>query len=149
MSDASFQDILNTPTEDIKPPVALPVGTYLAIVDGQPEFAKIGKNQTDCVNFSLKPVQAQPDVNTDALANSLDGKSLQDKKIRHRLFITGDSKWRLLQFLHDHLGIEKEGKNLGQMIPESMGRQVMVVIGHRSAEDGTTVYQEVKSTAHV
>lgn len=149
MSDPSFEDILNTPAEDAKPPVALPVGTYLGIVDGQPEFRKIGQKQTDCVNFSIKPIQAQEDVDKDKLSEALNGKSLQDKKIYHRLFITEDAKWRLVKFLHNDCGIDKEGKNIKQMIPEAMGRQVMVVIGHRAADDGSTVYQEVKSTAHV
>ena len=147
MSDISFQDILSKPADYIKAPVALPVGTYLALVDGQPEFAKVGQNNTDCVNFNLKPIQPQGDVDQKQLLEALNGQSLQDKKIRHRLFVTPDSAWRLKQFLAEHLGIPVT--NLGAMIPEAMGKQVMVTLGHQASQDGTQVYQVVKSTAKV
>jgi len=147
MADMSFADILNRPADEIEAPKALPVGTYLCIVDGQPEFAKIGKNNTDCVNFNLKPVQPGPDVDQKALQDTLNGQSLSDKKIRHRLFVTPDSAWRLKQFLNEHLGVPVT--NLGAMIPEAMGRQVMVTLGHQASDDGTQIYQVVKATAKV
>lgn len=151
---ANFQDILNKPASAIEPPKPIPPGTYLGIVDGQPEFAKIGKNQTDCVNFKVKLVQAQEDVSQDDLQTALtraDGvaKSLGDIKLTVRQFLTEDSVWRLKQFLVDHLGIEDDGKSLGQMIPETMGKQVLLTIGHRPSEDGTQVFTDVKGTAKV
>jgi len=145
---ANFQDVLNKPATDVKPPEPLPPGTYLCIVDGPGEFAKIGKNQTDCINWKLKPMQAQPDVDQAALTQSLQGKTLQEKTIRHRSFITEESVWRLKEFL-SHLGIEEGSKTLGEMIPEAPGHQVLVTVGHRASEDGTQVFQEVKSTAKV
>ncbi len=145
---ASFQDVLNKPAADVKPPEPLPPGTYLCLVDGPGEFGKIGKNQTDCINFKLKPMQAQGDVDPGTLQQSLNGASLQDKTIRHRLFITEESVWRLKQFL-EHLGIEEGTKSLGEMIPEAQGKQVIVTLGHRASEDGTQVFQEVKGTAKV
>ena len=147
MTDVSFQDILNMPADQIEAPKALPVGTYVCIVDGQPEYAKIGKNNTDCVNFMLKPVQAMQDVDQSQLAEVLNGSSLQDKKVRHRLFVTKDSSWRLKQFLNEHLGIPLT--SLGQMVPEAMGKQVMVTLGHQAADDGVQIYQTVKATAKV
>lgn len=146
--DASFQDILNTTASDIKPPKALPAGDYICVVDGQPEITKIGQKQTNAVIFSLKPMQAKESVNKDLLIEALDGKALQDKKIRHTVFVTPDSKYRIKQFLVDHLGLDKDTA-IGQLIPQAMGRQVVVNVGHKASEDGTTVYQEVKATAHV
>lgn len=149
---ANFQDILSKPSASIEAPKALPVGTYLCIVDGQPEFAKIGKNQTDCINFSLKPVQAQGDVDQTQLQAALNVNgaisALADKKIRHRLFVTEDSVWRLKQFL-DNCGVEEGSKSLGERIPEVMGKQVLVTMGHRASEDGTQIFGEVKATAKV
>lgn len=149
MSDASFQDILNTQIDSIKPPVALPVGTYLAIVDGLAEFVKVGVKQTPAANFNLKPVQPQDDVNQAMLLEALDGKSLQDKKIRFTLFLTKDAEYRVKQFLVDHLGLDGKGKSIGQLISEAPGRQVMITVGHRSSEDGTRVFNDVKGTARV
>lgn len=146
--DASFQDILNTTAANIKPPKALPVGEYICVVDSQPEFTKVGQKQTNAVDFMMKPMQAKESVNKDQLIESLDGKALQDKRIRHRVFVTPDSKFRIKQFLVDHLGLDAD-QPIGMLIPQAMGRQVVVTIGHRAAEDGSTIYQEVKSTAHV
>ncbi len=149
---ANFQDILSKPSASIETPKALPVGTYLCIIDGQPEFAKIGKNQTDCINFSLKPVQAQPDVDQEQLQAALNVNgavsALADKKIRHRLFVTEESVWRLKKFLDD-CGVEEGTKSLGERIPESMGKQVLVTMGHRASDDGTQIFGEVKQTAKV
>ena len=147
MADISFKDILDMPVDEIKEPVAPPVGTYLTLVDGQPEYAKVGQNQTDCVNFKLKLIQAQGDVDQKQLAQYLNGGPLSEKSIRHRLFITNESKHRLKRFLVDDLGIEPS--NFRQMVPEAMGKQVMAKIGHQPSADGTTIYGTVQSTAKV
>ena len=126
---ANFQDVLNKPAAEIEPPKALPVGTYLCIVDGQPEIVQRGKNNNYCAIFKLKPAQAQPDVDQQALMQTLKGSALQDKRINHTLWITDDAAWRLDQFLADHLGIDKGKKTLGEMIPEAAGKQVLVYPG--------------------
>lgn len=143
----SFMDILNKPIDEIEAPKALPIGTYLCLVDGQPEQTTIGKNNTPCINFNLKPVQAGADVDRNELTKTLNGASLQDKKIRHRLFVTPDAAYRLKQFLIDHLGIDP--KPISQMLPEAMGKQVYITLAHRSSDDGTQVFNEVKGTAKV
>lgn len=150
----NFTDILNKPSSSIEPPKPIPPGTYLGLIDGQPEFAKIGKNQTDCVNFKVKLAQAQEDVDQVALAEALtraDGvsKNLSDIRLNIRQFLTEDSVWRLKQFLTDHLGIDDTGKTLGQTIPEAMGKQVLLTVRHRASEDGTQVFTEVSGTAKV
>lgn len=149
---ASFTDILNKPASAVEAPKPIPPGTYLGIISGQPEFAKIGKNQTDCVNFKVQLVQAQEDVSADDLALALtraDGvsKTLNDIKLNVRQFLTEDSVWRLKSFLVDHLGIDEAGKTLGQMIPEAMGKQLLLTVKHRASDDGTQIFTEVANTA--
>ncbi|HEX4919752.1 MAG TPA: hypothetical protein VFV92_03330 [Candidatus Bathyarchaeia archaeon] len=144
---ATFQDILNKPIDDIKAPVALPMGTYLGIIDGQPEQTKIGKNETPAIIFQIKPVQAGKDVDQTALLETLNGSALQDKKIRHTMFVTPDSAYRLKEFLVEHLGID--AKPIIQMLPEAMGKQVFVTLGHKASDDGKQVYNVVKGTAKV
>ena len=146
---ASFQDVLNKPAAEIEPPKALPVGTYLCLVNGQPEITQRGKNNNYCAIFKLKPVQAQQDVDQSALSETLKGAGLGDKNINHTLWITDDAAWRLDQFLAEHLGIDKGTKTLGEMIPEAMGKQVLVTLGHRASDDGKQVFAEVKGTARV
>ncbi len=149
---ANFQDILSKPSASIEAPSALPAGTYLCIIDGQPEFVKVGKNQTDAVKVVLKPVQAQPDVDQEALQKALvvNGavSALQDKKINQNYFITEAAVWRLKDFL-DNCGVDEGTKTLGERIPDLMGKQVLISLGHRSSDDGKQVFNEVKGSAKV
>ena len=145
---SSFQDILNKPAAEIEAPKPLPVGTYLCLVDGQPEHKTMGKNNTDCFEFNMKFVQPGPDVDQQAMLETLKGKALNERSLKHRLFVTEDAVWRLKKFLED-LGIELGTRGLGECIPEAMGRQVYLTIGHRSSDDGQSVYMDIKGTAKV
>lgn len=150
---ATFAEILNKKASSIEPPKPLPVGTYLCIVNGQPEFGKIGKNNTDHVDFPLKFIQADTDVDQTAMQEALqqkDGtyKSLQDYKQNLRFFLTEDSLWRIVKFLNEDLGLDPN-KSLGQLIPEAMGKQVYVSFGHRASEDGSRVFMDPKGTRKV
>jgi hypothetical protein len=120
------------------------------MVDGQPEFVKVGQNQTDAVNFNIKLLQAMK-VDDDQLDEYLNGSSLSDKHIRHRLFLTKDAVYRLKKFLVNDLGIEfDEGKtSVGAAIPEAMGKQFVLELGHQSSQDGQQIFNVVKSTAKV
>src|SRR5262249_47787286 len=95
MEERSFSEILNMTLEEIKTPQALPQGTYLCMVFGQPEIKPAGEYKTDCVVFNLKPMQAQSDVDQKQLAEVLNGDALHDRTITHRMFVTDKSKHRI------------------------------------------------------
>lgn len=150
---ASMQDILNTPSKDIEFAPLLPVGTYLCIIDGTPAFAKIGKNQTDCVNFKAKPVQPQADVDQDALQKALtkkDGtiRALGDVHFPVRQFITDDAAPRTKKFCED-CGAGDDSMSLGQRISMTPGCQVLISIKHRPSDDGTQLFYDAAGTAKV
>ena len=150
---ATFQEILNKKAASIEPPKPLPVGTYLCLISGQPEFGKIGKNNVDHVDFPLKFIQADNDVDQHMLQESLhqkDGtyKALQDYKQSLRFFMTDDAVWRIVKFLVEDLGLDEE-KSLAQLIPEAMGRQVYVTFGHRASDDGSRVFMDPRGTRKV
>jgi hypothetical protein len=149
MVEMSFQDILHRPIEEIRDPVPLPVGKYLCIVDGQYKFEKAGTKETDCVDFNLQPIQVVDGVDQDQLAAALNGEALRDKRIRHRMFITPDSAYRLKRFLIDDLGIAPT--TLWQMLSETPGKEVIVKITHQPSKNknSTTVYANVESTEKV
>jgi len=140
----NFSELLNKPMDEIETPKALPIGTYLCIVDGQPEVKQLGKAGNNAAIFSLKPIQAGADVDQTDLVNVLKGSSLQDKKLRHTLWLTEDAAWRAKQFLVEHLGVT--AKTMAEALAQSMGKQVNVNLGHRASDDGTQVYSDIKST---
>ena len=148
---ASFQDILNTPMDEIKAPKPLPPGEYVALIDGQPEITQRGKNQNHCVIFPLKLLEA---VNVtpafqQQLHEALEGKALTDVKLSTTFWVTPDSAYRLRNFLVDHLGIPSKMKPQ-EAIAMTQGRQLVVSLGHyitqREGEE-PRVGMEVKSTA--
>jgi hypothetical protein len=146
----SFQDILNTPMEDIKPPKPLPPGEYLGIIDGQPEITQRGKNQNHCVIFPIKLVQAldSSPAFQQQLIEALEGKSLTEVKLSNTMWLTPDSAYRLKSFLTDHLGI-KAGTPT-EAISQAMGKQLLVTIGHYIVQkegEAPRVGMEIKSTA--
>lgn len=144
---ANFADVLNKPAAEVEKPKPYPVGTYHCLVDGPAAIEKVGKKQTDAAIFKYKILAPGPDVDPSALAEIPGG--MAGKQLRHTMWLTEDSLYRLTQLLEDHMGIDKAGKTVGEMLAEAPGRQLMVTVGHRPSEDGQTLYSEVKSTARV
>lgn len=146
MSSPNFQSVLNTKADAIEKPKPYPVGTYLCVVDGPVEFTTIGQKQTDAAILQLKIIQPGPDVDMAAVAEA---GGVAGKRLRHTIFLTADSAWRAKQFLVEHLGLEAGTKSLGELFAEVPGRQVMVTVKHRTAQDGSAIYAEVGGTAKV
>lgn len=148
MTEPNFQSILDKPTSDIKPPQPLPPGTYLCLVEGQPNLGKSSQKQTDFVEYTAKVLQPQPDVTPESIeaAGGVVGKTT-----RLTYYITDAAVYRLKQFLVESLGIDDAGgtRPLRQMLSEAMGKQVYVKIRHRPNEQGDGMRAEVESTTKV
>lgn len=143
---ASFQDILNKPASQIERPKPYPVGTYLFLVEGQPNIKEnVGKNKNTVVEYTLRFLQPAEDVDQQAL---MEMGGVQGKTLKLGFWVTDDAVYRLKEFLVDHLGIPESG-SLREMLPQAAGQQVYGVIRHRTSEDGQQVYSEIASTAKV
>jgi hypothetical protein len=142
----TFEDILNRPADDIKPPPVLPVGTYHTVVVGLPERGKSSLKQTDYFKFTHKIVAPLDDVDVEALAEIEGG--IIGKDIDNTFYITEKSAFMLKDFLVN-LGVEVEGKSLASCIDESPNREVLIHIKHEAAPDGKRVFARVGSTAPV
>lgn len=147
MDQTNFASILDMPAAEIKRPAAMPVGSYVAVVQGLPRFDKSTKKGTDYAEFTLKFLQAGEDVDAEALA-AIGG--LADKSIKHTFYLTEKSAYRLTEFLTEDLQIENDGsKTVRELVDESPSRQCVVVIKHVASEDGKSVYANIASTAAV
>ncbi len=150
----TFASILDRPSTDVERPKALPVGSYVMVVQGLPRFDKSSKKQTEFVEFTCRYLQAQDDVDDEELTKVLerpDGtrKALSEMSNRLTFYLTEDAIWRLKKFLAEDLGIDEEDKTLRQMISEAPGQQFLAAIKHTASEDGTTVYANIATTAAV
>jgi hypothetical protein len=146
---SSFQDILNTPMEEIKPPKPLPPGEYLAIIDGQPEVTQRGKNNNHCVVFPLRLVQAldSSPAFQQQVHDALEGKQISDVKLSNTLWLTNDAAYRLKNFLSDHLGIV--ARTPSEALSQAPGKQLIVSIGHYIVQkegEEPRIGMEIKST---
>lgn len=149
MSSPNFSSILDQPVTEVVRPKPIPVGTYTCIVDGVPKFDKTkSADPTDVVEFTLKPVQAGPDVDQTALQEALNGKTLSDVKLRANFFITEAAVYRLDSFLFEHLGIDF-GTSRKEAIASAPSRQVLATVVHAASKDGQAIYANVGSTARV
>src|SRR4051812_49002019 len=112
---ASFEDILNKPASEIKPPEALPPGTYHAMIDGPPTPGKSSQKQTDFLQFKFKILQPMQDVDAAKAAEQ----QVTGKVISSDYYITEGAVWRLKELLSDHLGIsESNGKGQEKSLRE-------------------------------
>lgn len=141
----TFEDILNRPADDIKPPPQLPVGTYHTILVGLPERGKSSKKQTDFFKFIHKIVAPLDDVDTEALAEIEGG--VIGKEVDNTFYITEKSAFMLKDFLIN-CGIEVEGKSLAACIDETPNREVLIHIKHE-ASDNARIFAKVGYTAPV
>lgn len=146
MNAPNFSAILDKPFDaEANRPKPLPPGSYVCVVDGIPKFDKSTQQQTDYVEFVLKPVSAMADVDQEAL-QACGG--LSDKTLRTTFYFTEKSVYRLDEFL-ENIGLEKGQYSRRQGIDMAPGKQIIAVVTHASSKDGKAVYANVNSTARV
>lgn len=147
MAQANFGSILDKAPSDIKPPVALPVGSYLTTVIGLPRFDKSTKKGTEFVEYTLKFVQALDDVDADEL-KAIEG-GITDKTIKNTYYLTDAALWRLKEFL-EHCGLDVEAaESLRELIEQPQGQQVIIHLKHEASDDGQRVFARIAGTAPV
>lgn len=142
----NFSNILDAPAAGFERPPPMPVGSYICLIQGQPERGKSDKKQTDFIRFNLQFVQPLDDVDPEALE---DIGGYQGKNMPITFFVTDKSAYRLKEFLADDLGLDLEGKTFWAAAQEAPGSQVLISIRHKPTEDGKGVYAEIASTAAV
>ena len=132
----NFTDILNRPAETIERPKPRPPGTYLSIVTGPHKQREI--NDKPVIDITLKTAQAMEDVDQAQLAEA---GGVGNSVVQTFFLVTNDgneNSWPLLNFLENHLGIEKAGKSLAQMLAEIPGKQVLATLKHEIYTDKNT-----------
>lgn len=137
----SFTDILNKPAESVKKPPPRPIGTYLSIVNGTHKQKEI--NDKAVIDIQFKTMQAQADVDQEALAAAGGVGNIVTKSFWMQDNDGNVTDWELLKFLEHHLGIEKTGKSIAQMLSEIPGKQVLVTLKHRIFTDKSSGEAEI------
>ena len=151
-----FQDALDRKGEEIERPPLVPIGTYLWTVSGVPDMATIADGRFDVVDFKLKCLAPQEDVDPDALEEFTEKSgSLQGLVRRHRfLFSTEDegkfkaTEFRMKTFVEQHLGVSMVGKSWKESLAECPNHQCLASIKWRpDPRDTEIMYDEIDRTA--
>lgn len=143
--DTKFESILDMPASDIERPKPLPVGTYVAMVEGMPRIDKSTKKQTEYVEFTMKILGAQEDVDPDALEEY---GGIGEATVKNTYYITDKSTYRLKEF-YIALGLDIEGKTSRELLEECPGKECLITIKHQPAQSGDMVFANITDVAPV
>ena len=156
----TFESVLDRPSAEIDRTVKpLPVGSYVAIVQGQPRIDKSSKKQTEFSEYTMKLLEARDDVDEESLEDYLalaDGskKKLTDCTIKATFYHTEGSIGRLLTFL-DHLdGLTPDeaaevDASPRQRMSEVAGKSCVIHVKHEPWQSGEGVSARVAGTSIV
>lgn len=115
-----FDNLLDAPVGDFKPPITVPPGHYKLRVDKH-EMVKSGKKGTPGVRFHFNIVSALDDVDADDLAQV---KDIQKKNLREDFWLVEDAMFRLNDFFKA-CGLETEGKSTRRLLSDAVGNYVI------------------------
>lgn len=147
---ASFEEILNRKSSELKPPQAFPVGSYHCLIDGPLTPGKSSQKQTDFLQVKFKILNIKDDVDAAEAAEQ----QVIGKTITSDYYITDTAAYRLREMLVNDCGIQDdegtpEEKGLKELVSLAPGNQVIVKLKHELSQDGKRVFHRVESTAHV
>lgn len=104
-------------------PSRLPPGTYTWEIESR-RFDKSARKKTDFVEFTLKCIGHDEDVQTEDLPDNWNG-----KKMKEEFYITEDALFRLDDFLK--MAGVPEGTGRRQGIEDAVGRYIKGQVTHR------------------
>ena len=138
----NFSSILDESPSEVSRPKPLPTGTYVFVV-GQPTYDKSSQKGTPYVQFHLRAIAAESDVDEDEL---IEMGGFEGKTVRATFYTTEDAIYRLDEF-HENCGIDLNDEvSRRQRNDQVVNAQVRGVIKHTTSKDGTTMYAELVRT---
>src|SRR5262245_27158879 len=144
----AFASVLDRPSQDIKRPEPLPVGTYVWLVP--PQYAEGTSKQkgTPFVEWEVKCLGATEDVDQEALAASLGEKKLTEKTMKATFYLTENSAFMLKDFL-DACGVDDANgtATLRARIAGAGGTQVLGYVRHEPSLDNKYMIAKLSSFA--
>lgn len=153
----NFADTLNTKVGDVERPPLLPVGTYRWVVEKIPEQDVVGQgDQYDVINFTLRCLGAEDDVDADALKEF--GGDLSNVRMRHSFLFDREDKhraeqslYRLKVFLEDHLQVAGAADmSLKEALNASVQHQCLGYVAWRQNKQNPEVQDaEIRRTAPI
>lgn len=148
----NFADALDTRVEDVKKPPVLPQGTYIWTVSKVPSITTTNSGEWDVVEFQIRAVSAEGDVDTDELDNygslnsALNRVSFMSPTAPEKKTDRERAIYRLKNFLTNTLRVDtSDNPSLKEMMAMAVNHQFLGQAVWRQVEDDT--YVDVKNFA--
>jgi hypothetical protein len=137
MSTPNFASILDESPTEVNAPQPVPQGTYLCVIQGAPRYDKSTQKETPFVEFNLRPIAIEGDVDEEEL-EAVGG--LEGKSFKATFYLTEDAVYRLDEF-HQHCGLDLEDGNSRKNRNDAvMNAEVRAYIKHEPSRDGTRIF---------
>ncbi len=140
---ATYDDVLSTPMNQVKDPVPLPEGSYLATITGTPKIDKFGKNQTDGAEFSFRLNAPMEDVNPEDL--QLAG-GVPERPFTYTFWLTPDARSILKGFFVEVVGLD-DTLTLGEGLTQVAGAQVVATVKHQISKKNGRPFPQISGFA--
>lgn len=144
----NFRDLLSKPADHIKKPKPLPVGTYRGVIKSK-TFDTSKAKGTPYVRLLLQPLMAEADVSPEDLLEA-DGATpiaIATKTLRYDMYLSDDAQYRVVELARG-LGLQTEGRSLGEIIEDLPNNNVLISVVQQMANDGSgEVYNNVNKLA--
>lgn len=139
-----FSKLGKTQLGNVPPPPVEPEGTYHGVIQkwkwAESRWKNKETNQTEPqVHFTLKPQEFGEDVNDVEREAFEAGAKLSDKIHVAEVGVGTGAQIYYMQELARSFGIDVNGKDLDQVLPETTGAQVSYNVVHRDGERGTII----------
>ena len=152
----NFADALNTKAAAIERPPIIPVGTYRAVVTKIPSLDKVGDGKWETLDFQLRLIEAQEDVDQDDLAK-YGGLGATSIARRRFMFNSEDqaafdrTMYDLKRFLTEHLQVSGVADaSVKELLDGSVNHECMVFIQWRADKNDPEIqYAEIRKTSAV
>ncbi len=147
----SFADALDTKVSDIKAAPPWPIGTYLMVIEGMPEYIDNNAKTKKGLAHKGKILQIMQDVEQDKVMEWQD--ETKEKLTGQILYgpASGLTFWEpnltYLTAFYTNIGLGELA--LGMAISESPGRQFLAVVRHRPSQDGKRMEHFIHETKAV
>lgn len=145
-----WNSILNKKPEEAEKPKPTPAGNYIAIILKHEFKEANNEKKTPYVQYTLKLVSPQPDVDQAALQEAGGMEKISARTVTLDQYMTEDSMWRHREFLEKTCKINFGGRSWQPVIAETTNKQIMVHMAQSvSKKDGQTIYSNVDDTGPV
>lgn len=135
--------LLNTSADDVKRPVALPDGTFYGVVKSH-QFIESKQKKTPGVEYTVRLTHAHEDVDMSEYENTDDAKPLNERDMRVNFWLSEGALFMLTDFI-ESTGVDTAGRTLNELIPQAVGKPVVLDVTRRPTEQSDGFYNNVRS----